>query len=748
MLSHAASCFIMFVLICTTAFATTLIKVPDDYTTIQDAINAALDYDIIIVRPGTYVETVDFLGKKLIVKSELGPEVTVIDGNQSGSVVSFTTGEDHSSILEGFTLTNGSGTVVGSDVRGGGIYCYDASPEIKGNIVAKNDLAFHAAGKGGGIYMLSSPVRVGRITNNLVINNKASEGGGIYATGSNFINIYYTTIAENEASVMGGGLWAEGQGQYSVGTCILWDNVSPIDPEIHGDPLLGHSNVKGGFPGPGVIDFDPLFYDPANGDCRLRQDPCQPGVVNHCVDSGHGSPGMASGSTRTDGFKDLNTYDMGFHYRTVPLGAIYVPDDYPTIQDAVDVCGNGDTIIVRPGTYHENIVLEDKSVNIVSEKGPTCTVIDGSGWDSVFTYRYSYAVDSKLEGFTITNGYYHEGGGIYVQQSGSLSISNNVITGNDAWETAGGGIWCTRSVSKITGNVITENHGTFGGGISCESGSHALIVNNTIVRNTSAGGGAISCSESSPLIVNNTMVGNEGKIQGKELRSSYNSNPVICNSIIWNAYSQKYPLIMIKYRGNTPSELTISNCNVAGGMAGVKVESGCTLNWGAGMIDASPCFEDIAGYDFHLNWDSPCRDAGDNAAVTELCDFEGDPRIAGIVDIGADEFYYHLYSIGDVLPGAPIDIKVVGAPGFPALLALGTGIQDPPQATPHGDLWLTMPLAKSWRLGAIPNTGILTMPTIVPSGWPSGSTHPFQALVGRWGGGATRLTNMLLLEVE
>jgi hypothetical protein len=173
------------------------------------------------------------------------------------------------------------------------------------------------------------------------------------------------------------------------------------------------------------------------------------------------------------------------------------------------------------------------------------------------------------------------------------------------------------------------------------------------------------------------------------------------------------------------------------------------LNWGPGMIDADPLFADVANNDFHLTWPSPCRNTGDNAAVTELYDFEGDPRITlGTVDMGADEFYYHLYSVGDVLPGSPIDIKVVGIPGLPARLALGTGIQDPPQSTFHGDLWLKLPLAKSWQLGAISSTGILTHSAIVPSGWPSGSQHPFQALVGPWGGGATRLTNLLLLDVN
>ncbi len=118
------------------------------------------------------------------------------------------------------------------------------------------------------------------------------------------------------------------------------------------------------------------------------------------------------------------------------------------------------------------------------------------------------------------------------------------------------------------------------------------------------------------------------------------------------------------------------------------------------------------------------------------------------MDLGADEFYYHLYHSGEVLPGSPIGIKVVGIPGYPALLAMGNGTLYQAKHTPHGDWWLTVPLAKSWPLGAIPNTGILTMTTTVPSGWPSGSQHPFQALVGPWGGGATRLTNLMTLDVK
>ncbi len=79
------------------------IYVPDNHPTIQGAINASVNGDMIIVRTGKYAENIDFSGKAIVVKSELGPTMTVIDGTQSGWVAAFTSG--------GIALLNSSPTV-------------------------------------------------------------------------------------------------------------------------------------------------------------------------------------------------------------------------------------------------------------------------------------------------------------------------------------------------------------------------------------------------------------------------------------------------------------------------------------------------------------------------------------------------------------------------------------------------------------------------------------------------------------
>ncbi|MFQ5530634.1 MAG: hypothetical protein ACE5FP_09870, partial [Gemmatimonadota bacterium] len=71
-----------------------IINVPGDQPTVQDGINAAVSgQDEIVVAPGTYLETIDFLGKAITLRSSDGPEVTIIDGTGFFHVVQCVNGE-------------------------------------------------------------------------------------------------------------------------------------------------------------------------------------------------------------------------------------------------------------------------------------------------------------------------------------------------------------------------------------------------------------------------------------------------------------------------------------------------------------------------------------------------------------------------------------------------------------------------------------------------------------------------------
>ena len=85
------------------------ITVPDDYSSIQEAINAAEEGDVVVVKPGKYQGSIDFGGKNITLSSTNpdDPEVvaaTIIDAGGVNSVISFKSGEAESALVTGFTI--------------------------------------------------------------------------------------------------------------------------------------------------------------------------------------------------------------------------------------------------------------------------------------------------------------------------------------------------------------------------------------------------------------------------------------------------------------------------------------------------------------------------------------------------------------------------------------------------------------------------------------------------------------------
>ncbi|UCD38402.1 MAG: hypothetical protein JSW54_02685 [Fidelibacterota bacterium] len=160
--------------------------VPNDYPTIQAAINAADVGDTVLVSPGTYQETISFGGKNIVVGSLFCTtndtsyiRQTVINANWQGSVVCFDNLEDSTAELCGFTLIHGSGTYHSQASHpshwGGGIYCITAEPTLHHLLIAHNEVD----GRGGGIYIHTSKALK---AHDIVLTNNRAEsiGGGIY----------------------------------------------------------------------------------------------------------------------------------------------------------------------------------------------------------------------------------------------------------------------------------------------------------------------------------------------------------------------------------------------------------------------------------------------------------------------------------------------------------------------------------------------------------------------------------------
>jgi hypothetical protein len=174
-----------------------IVHVPADSSTIQAGIEGAVDGDTVLVVRGHYYERINFLGKAILVASDfildndtLTIDSTIIDGEDGGSVVTFSSNEDSNSIIRGFTITNGNAS------EGGGIYCESSSPTITNNTITLN-----SAGSGGGIGATGNRPT---ITNNNITSNTAYDGGGIYANWD--FAVINNVISGNSCGDQGGGI--------------------------------------------------------------------------------------------------------------------------------------------------------------------------------------------------------------------------------------------------------------------------------------------------------------------------------------------------------------------------------------------------------------------------------------------------------------------------------------------------------------------------------------------------------------
>jgi hypothetical protein len=274
---------------------------------------------------------------------------------------------------------------------------------------------------------------------------------------------------------------------------------------------------------------------------------------------------------------------------------IYVPDDYPTIQGAIYAAVNGDTIIVRSGTYVENIKFIGKALTLQSEEGPEATIIDGNREKPVVRFNSGEGNGTVLDGFTITNGLGHMtpglycmGGGIYCKGTSPVIINCRIVnnfTDKEASNCFGAGIYISDGAPIVENNLISQNTAestetVFGGGICCSNASPVIrnnVLTNNIARNyydggwaNEAEGGGIACLEySAPEITGNTFTencayfvnsGTKGA-SGGEIYCSW-SSPTITGNTITGSFEPKPSggIFCDVYSGASILENNISNC--------------------------------------------------------------------------------------------------------------------------------------------------------------------------------------------
>ncbi len=383
---------------------------------------------------------------------------------------------------------------------------------------------------------------------------------------------------------------------------------------------------------------------------------------------------------------------------------INVPSDYSTIQQALNSSIVGDTILVQPGIYNENIDFYEHNIILGSlfiltgdSSYMYTTIIDGDYSGSVLLFNGSQDSTTIITGFTIRNGQNDNGGAISCLES-NPTIRDNYIINNSASE-KGGGIYCENSYPKIENNIFSGNiSANNGGGIYSISGG-AIVKHNIFDNNLAANvGGGIYCEDGYPVLTNNTLIENHAEI-GAGITCS-NSNSVISyNDVIGNVSSN--------YGGGIYCEeaAPIIKYNI--------IIENTAANNGGGFFcfDSSPLIENnIIGWNLSGNRGGGFYGVGDNPVIVntifwadsansgnEIYIFSGAPLISycdiqdtiwnGIGNISADPLFrdpdngdYHLKSVecGDPYDSPCID---AGQPDIEDILlncdwGLGTILSD------------------------------------------------------------------------
>jgi hypothetical protein len=208
-----------------------------DFDNIQAGIDAADDGDTVLVAPGEYVitEPITFRGKAITVKSEAGPEQTIIrmgtpaDTNR-GSVIVFENNETVASVLDGFTITAGRGSWVASvSASGGGGIFFDASSGTVSNCAIVRNRAKY----GGGV-VCAYPCSPRLVDCMIAENSVTDSGGGVLVWSESSLTLTDCIIRENLATAGGGGIECWEDASMTMICCTIVGNSADVAGGVFG----------------------------------------------------------------------------------------------------------------------------------------------------------------------------------------------------------------------------------------------------------------------------------------------------------------------------------------------------------------------------------------------------------------------------------------------------------------------------------------------------------------------------------
>lgn len=558
------------------------IVVPDDYATIQEAINASVNGDVILVKPGEYVGTLNFSGKDIIVRSDkdalvgtedIDPDNTIINGNQVMSAVLFTNGETSAAVLKGFTIRNGIGINNGTDRLGGGVFCLNASPTISNNIIRNNTASF-----GAGLCAQDASANP-LVTENTFVLNNASKTGGAIQCNSSSPTISHNTIQLNIAGNAGGGIDV-----YEFCTPLIFNNIIKNNESDDGggiecysaNPIIVNNIIKdnkaesgGGiycYASAPTVTNNTFYSNEASlqGGAMHCYWYSQP-IITNCIMWADSAPTGIEIGTDTNSTPDVQHCDVQGGYpglNNINADPLFLN---PTGDPANLHLGVGSPCIdvgepLAPGIQATDFNHEPRVQNLIADIGV----------DEYYPYAANElhvpaqyltiqdAINAAPAGATVYVATEFQNEGSYVENldflgkaitvvsdkdsdplTHDIDPANTTIDGNSSGPVVrfANGETATSVLDGFTlrkGNGEIFNFDRCGGGIFCNQAS-PTIINNVIRQNQAKFGGGVHCEDCSPTIESNTIENNTaahsgGGIMGNRSTAAIDKNVIRNNS--------------------------------------------------------------------------------------------------------------------------------------------------------------------------------------------------------------------------
>jgi parallel beta-helix repeat protein len=440
-----------------------------------------------------------------------------------------------------------------------------------------------------------------------------------------------------------------------------------------------------------------------------------------------------------------------------------VPSQYATIQTGLDAASPlaVDTVLVAGGVYSEIITFRGKTVQLVSESGPTFTTIQGPNLNTVVTFIGTETTAAMLSGFRVQSSVGQYSAGIVLNGASPL-VANNMVLGcqtgiaggassavirsNTIQNSFGSGIsfggpgsaliegntvsgnqlgiaLSAAAIPVVRNNFVAANHGD---GINVAGYSDAEIIQNIIASNTGNGlSWQVPAGRRGPRAINNTFYQNT--VSGI-FADGYDTNSLIMNNIVVGT-----PALKIGSTGDTNFPVILYNDFFS--QSGTPY-SGLATNFpaGAGNISTNPLFACERNGNWHLVATSPCIDAGTNDSLLAV-DFDGRPRLldgnldgTAVVDMGAFELDPAAAPQPCLYINCPSSMSVTGLPGQPTVAAN----HPPPVGHPAAQITSSPPSGSAFPGGtnlvtctaAYGSNSVSCAFTVIVNTWPGIAQQP------------------------